>query len=181
MCLWVLSNKRKFKKTPNKRQIQVLCFWIKSNNLIVRFLNFIFRFQEDEIIAYLDCRWVTTETLMQNSYASSPEYDTTDDFDESLTVCELHHFFFLLHHVIILSFSFGKECLKQNIFLCNDNVLYTKYIFAFIFARAQNKCVIYSKYSEPPLNITQMQQDPNYNLLLTRYKDNDRIILNYKH
>ncbi|VVC35396.1 Concanavalin A-like lectin/glucanase domain,Thrombospondin type-1 (TSP1) repeat [Cinara cedri] len=42
-------------------------------------------FQEDEIIAYLDCRWVTTETLMQNSYASSPEYDSTDDFDETLT------------------------------------------------------------------------------------------------
>jgi hypothetical protein len=44
-----------------------------------------FRFQKDEIITYLDCRWVTTETLMQNSYASSPEYDM-DVFEESLTV-----------------------------------------------------------------------------------------------
>lgn len=42
-------------------------------------------FQEDEIIAYLDCRWVTTETLMQNSYASSPEYYDMDVFEESLT------------------------------------------------------------------------------------------------
>ncbi|XP_025416135.1 uncharacterized protein LOC112687579 [Sipha flava] len=41
-------------------------------------------FQKDEIITYLDCRWVTTETLMQNSYASSPEYDM-DVFEESLT------------------------------------------------------------------------------------------------
>lgn len=45
----------------------------------------LFRFQEDEVIAYLDCRWVTTETLMPNSYASSPEYDM-DVFEESLTV-----------------------------------------------------------------------------------------------
>ncbi|XP_015364016.1 PREDICTED: uncharacterized protein LOC107161914 [Diuraphis noxia] len=42
-------------------------------------------FQKDEIIAYLDCRWVTTETLMQNSYASSPEYYDMDVFEESLT------------------------------------------------------------------------------------------------
>lgn len=48
-------------------------------------INVVFRFQKDEIIAYLDCRWVTTETLMQNSYASSPEYDM-DVFEESLTV-----------------------------------------------------------------------------------------------
>lgn len=53
--------------------------------------TYMFRFQEDEIIVYMDCRWVTTETLMQNSYASSPEYDM-DVFEESLTVW-LKHFY----------------------------------------------------------------------------------------
>lgn len=56
--------------------------WFDERSTSVR------RFQKDEIIAYLDCRWVTTETLMQNSYASSPEYDDAEDdvFEESLTV-----------------------------------------------------------------------------------------------
>lgn len=61
------------------------CF-VKYYKMCIVYL-YIFRFQEDEIIAYLDCRWVTTEKLMQNSYASSPEYDTEDVFEESLTVC----------------------------------------------------------------------------------------------
>ncbi|XP_050543270.1 uncharacterized protein LOC126906631 [Daktulosphaira vitifoliae] len=42
-------------------------------------------FQGDEVIAYLDCRWVTTEILMPNSFAPSEEYDT-NIFEESLTV-----------------------------------------------------------------------------------------------
>lgn len=87
-----------------------------------------FRFQEDEIIAYLDCRWVTTETLMQNSYASSPEYDT-DVFDESLTV---RITFQELCFIILSLFGIHFKYLCLYFRLISSKILYFK-IFTSIY------------------------------------------------